>query len=384
MGNVIFQVVTFVNQRWIVKLAFLKEFLKGAGVITFLVYPVTSSAIQCDTVTPLKDNVMTIAASITVGADMPVGTVIYKAQYVADSYSHIKCNADTYSVENWLDYLNIPGADTGLNFPNVGKVYATNLPGLGVAVTGTGGNQTIPRREGIWNQRSSNGLGHAYYLQIVKTGDVSPGVLNGSSLPSIKSYAKAQAGYTGLPFDVIHLRFAGTINVISKTCKTPDVDVNLGRYEVTKYFKGKGSTTPWIDSSITLTDCPAFKGYYGRNNSSITIQGSGTTPSGTPDANSLSVSLKPVQQIVDATNGVMAVSAINGENVASGVGIQIGWGSASGSPTLFNFNESKNYSPPNDGRSSFKIPLAARYIQTDSVASPGRADGKAIFLINYY
>lgn len=340
-------------------------------------------AVQCNIETPLKDNVMTIAANITVGPDMPVGTVVYKAQYVADSYSHIKCNSDTYSVENWLDYLNIPGTDTGLNFPGIGKVYSTNLPGLGVAVTGTGNNQTIPRREAVWNQ-TGTGYGHAYYLQIIKTGNVSPGVLNGSSLPSVKSYAKAQAGYTGLPFDIIHLRFAGTINVISKTCKTPDVDVNLGKYEVTRYFKGKGSTTPWIDSSITLSDCPAFKGYYGSANRSVTIRGSGTTPSGSPDKNALSVSLKPVQSIIDATNGIMAVSSGNGNGVALGVGIQMGWGSASGTPVLFNFNDSKSYVPPNDGRTSFRIPLSARYIQTDQVVSPGRADGKVTFMINYY
>lgn len=366
------------------KLIVLKKILYGVGIITCLAYPTVGFAIQCSIVTPLKDDVMTIAANITVGPDIPVGTVVYKAQYVANGYSFIKCDAATYSVENWVDYLNIPGADTGLNFPGVGKVYATNLPGLGVAVTGTGNNQTLPRREATWTSDSGVGFGHAYYLQIVKTGDVSPGVLNGSSFPSVKSYAKAQAGYTGLPFDIIHLRFAGTINVISKTCKTPDIDVNLGKYEVTKYFKGKGSTTPWIDSSITLSDCPAFKGYYGRNNSSITIRGSGTTPSGTPDANSLSVSLKPVQQIIDAASGIMAVSSANGGNTALGVGIQIGWGSVSGAPTLFNFNENKNYAPPNDGRSSFQIPLAARYIQTDAAVSPGRADGKAVFVINYY
>lgn len=365
------------------KLIVLKNLLHGVGVITCLAYPVSGFAIQCKIATPLKDDVMTISANITVGPDMPVGTIVYKAQYVANGYSYINCDATTYNVENWLDYLSIPGADTGLSFSGIGKVYATNLPGLGVVVTGTGNGDTTPRRETAWTSNTT-GWGHAYYLQIVKTGDVSPGVLNGSSLPSVKSYAKAQAGYTGLPFDIIHLRFAGAINVISKTCKTPDVDVNLGKYEVTKYFKGKGSTTPWIDSSITLSDCPAFKGYYGNSNRSITISGSGTTPSGTPDANALSVSLKPVQQIIDATNGIMGVSSANGGNAALGVGIQIGWGSASGAPTLFNFNQSKNYAPPSDGRSSFQIPLAARYIQTDSAVSPGRADGKAVFVINYY
>lgn len=348
-----------------------------------IILPTTCfSVIKCDVAPSLKEDVMTISANITVGEDIPVGTVVYKAQYASNGYESINCNDADYSVENWVNYLNIPGADTGLNISGFGRIYSTNLPGLGVAVTGTGYGQIFPRREGVWKKNLS--IGHAYSLWIIKTGVVSPGMLNGSSLPSVRSYAAETVGYSGLPVDVLHLRFAGGINVIAKTCLTPDVDVDLGKYEITRYFKGKGSSTPWIDSSITLMDCPAFKGYYGRGNSSVSIVGNSTTPAGVPDANVLSVSIKPLQSIIDATNGTMAVSSASGGNAALGVGIQIGWGSASGNPEPFNLSKARTFSPPTDGRASFRIPLAARYIQTDNYVSPGQADGRAIFTINYY
>lgn len=361
-----------------------KKLIIGFGAVTSLACPLSSFAIECKAARQLQDDVMTLSGDITVGEDVPVGTVVYKARYVTQTYTGVHCDA-AFNLENWIDYLNIPGAYTGLELGGVGKVYATNLPGLGAAVTGDN-NGVTPRLETyLKNDKAGEATtGHAYFIKIVKIGNVSPGVLQGTSLPSIHSYIKSKAGYSGLPVDIIRLRFSGGLNIVSKTCKTPDFDVSLGKYEINKYFKGNGSVTPWIDSSITLSDCPVFKGYYGNKNHSINISGSGTTPSGIPDANSLSVSLKPVQQIIDAANGVMAVSSAYGGNTALGVGIQIGWGSASGDPTLFNFNESKNFAPPNDGRSSFKIPLAARYIQTDTAVSPGRADGKAVFVINYY
>ncbi len=42
------------------------------------------------------------------------------------------------------------------------------------------------------------------------------------------------------------------------------------------------------------------------------------------------------------------------------------------------------YTPANSGVSAVRIPMAARYIQQSAQVTPGRADGKAVFLINYY
>ncbi|VXC43835.1 hypothetical protein YERSI8AC_10159 [Enterobacterales bacterium 8AC] len=39
---------------------------------------------------------------------------------------------------------------------------------------------------------------------------------------------------------------------------------------------------------------------------------------------------------------------------------------------------------PKDGSRIIRIPVAARYIQTAAKLTPGKAHGKAVFLINYY
>jgi type 1 fimbria pilin len=68
---------------------------------------------------------------------------------------------------------------------------------------------------------------------------------------------------------------------------------------------------------------------------------------------------------------------------ATGVGIQIAAGD-SGNPVLFNFAQERKQALPKDGTTTLKVPLVARYIQTEDRVTPGRADGKVTFTINYY
>lgn len=39
---------------------------------------------------------------------------------------------------------------------------------------------------------------------------------------------------------------------------------------------------------------------------------------------------------------------------------------------------------PKDGSPTIRVQLSARYIQTDTLATAGRADGNVVFTINYY
>ncbi len=39
---------------------------------------------------------------------------------------------------------------------------------------------------------------------------------------------------------------------------------------------------------------------------------------------------------------------------------------------------------PKDGSPTIRVPLAVRYIQTASAPTPGKANGKVVFTINYY
>ena len=99
--------------------------------------------------------------------------------------------------------------------------------------------------------------------------------------------------------------------------------------------------------------------------------------------NSIGVRLTPATSVIDATNGIMAIdSTVSG--AASGVGIQLGWGLSSQTPTLFNFSTEQTMTLPKDGSTTLRVPLSARYIQTATTVSPGKANGKVTFTINYY
>jgi type 1 fimbria pilin len=68
---------------------------------------------------------------------------------------------------------------------------------------------------------------------------------------------------------------------------------------------------------------------------------------------------------------------------ATGVGIQIASGNTSINNS-FNFAQERTQALPKDGTTTLKVPLVARYIQTEDRVTPGRADGKVTFTINYY
>ncbi len=142
---------------------------------------------------------------------------------------------------------------------------------------------------------------------------------------------------------------------------------------------------PWVSSSIRLTNCSAaFSGYYDVNNSSVALSGNGVLPEGTRNFNALNLTLTPQSAILDAANGIMAVSSSDDAPAAQGIGIQIARGNPTGTPRIFNFLSTYDTYPALGAVGTVNIPLSARYIRTGNDLKPGRADGKVTFTINYY
>lgn len=334
------------------------------------------------------DTVTLNGGMITVGDDLPDGTVIYNAQYRADGHVYMICEPDDYYLSNWVDYESTPMPLSSWASGSLGgKVYQTNVPGVGALVTGLTSYGSIsgalfPRIESSFTLNLT-GKGHGYQLWLIKTGPVSAGMINGAILPTVKSYVPATPGYTGLPMTVGTLRFAGSINIVKGTCSASDVTVELGRHDLTE-FSGVGSTTAWKDAAIILTNCSQFHGTYGSSNSTVQVTGSGSLPTGTPNGNTFNVYLQPTSdEVLDASRGILNISAPNGKTAAVGFGIEIGWGKAAGSPTTFDFNSAKSFAAPSNGNPIIAIPLAARYIQTQSQVMPGIANGRVTFIVDY-
>lgn len=324
-----------------------------------------------------------INTSITVGADTPNGTVIYRSNIIPDKYSGITCDQPISGVPVILDVSNPKTALTPWNTPPFGgSVYATSVPGIGVV--GWRKQQGTPvQTDTLSNtQPGDTLLSTGFALSFIKIGDIAPGEVQLSLVPNMTLDIPSLPGYSGFPINLGKVSFTGTLHVVSQTCQTPDVNVDLGQRELRQYFKGIGSATPWVDSSITLQDCPRFYGTYDDNHYQESWDGE--APTGSPGENLLTVKITPNSDIIDATNGIMALESSDNDRSALGVGIQIGWGEAGNSPVPFNFMLPQQFDLPNSGVSSFRIPLAARYIQTEQAIAPGRGDAKATFLISYY
>lgn len=360
--------------------------------------PQALAVVTCAVPDPIVTTLPIVPQNITAGPDIPNGTVIYSGRFTQQGLVRVNCISTVVPDSGVVNkYLKIKSTSMPLSsYQGSGRhqyIYETGVPGIGIAVWkgGAGVTENIPTLVSPYtiNVKYASGtsttLDSSFSFGLIKTGDISPGVVNGANFPVVIS-TLSNGSNMNMPEDatLATVAFSGVINVTSQTCTTPDVKVELGVYEKSKYFKGKGSTTAWKDASIHLTNCPRFHGYYafGGKEVEITENGEQTIPAVT--ANVLDLSIQPTTQILDSANGVMAVSAAGSDVAATGVGIQFGRGLVSGTPVPFNFAGPNRYTPPADGNPSYTIPLVARYIQTESDITPGRADGKAVFTINYY
>ncbi|ALX93602.1 MULTISPECIES: fimbrial protein [Serratia] len=356
---------------------------------------------------PRTDTVQLSPPAISAGTDIPVGTVIYQGRWISGEtgLSVMKC-ASAVDTSMWfniawsIDQAPMPLANWS-GSPFAGAVYQTNIPGVGVAISRSPDSEAFILGQPFYrfpSDTSSPVTGGSYepyltsrdiYVSLIKIGTIAPGnyILDSAKLPTPSisiTNPLSHPATTGLPIKAYIVKLQGQLTVSAQTCTTPDVNVNLGSFDINKNFTGRGATTPWVDASIALTNCPTFFGFYNVANSTLMFDytlGGGKVANSTN--NSIGVRLTPTTSVIDAANGIMAIdSSVSG--AAAGVGIQIGWGNSSQTPTLFNFAGEQTLTLPKDGSPTIRVPLAARYIQTATSVSPGKANGKVVFTINYY
>lgn len=325
--------------------------------------------------------------NITAGPELPLGTILYKMKVSQEPEARIICQDGLFGNQ----YLTMDNAPEPLSSwtgsPYSGAVYETGVPGIGVTIWSTiGGGESVTLSNPVFVWRVSQAsielpVSIPIMIAFIKTGNIQPGAINGANLPSLSIEQRSDDPTTiGLPAKPITLRFTGQINISSASCATPDVNVDLGAWD-TNVFKGIGSATEWRDASIIMEQCPQFYGYIGNGNM---IEGStnGSVSLPTMTSNTLSYKLTPVTPIINSAEGIFEIEKING-NEATGVGIQIASGTP-GSNSMFDLNSTQNMTTPNTSNNEMKIPLVARYIQQESNVTPGTANGKVTFLINYY
>ncbi|ALX93599.1 oxidoreductase [Serratia fonticola] len=337
---------------------------------------------------------------ISAGADIPIGTIIFQGNWIGSQTPLIECVHDgipnAYSTA--FSVIQAPLPLSALNTgPFAGAVYQTNIPGVGVAVSrgsaGPGVKLGSPLRRAEEIVMTAGGTidyqNATRYVTLIKIGELTPGSysISAAGFPSIRDdmvNSLTDRAIQGLPIELSQATFQGNLTVSTQTCITPDVVVDMGSHDIRQKFNGMNSTTPWVDASISLTNCPTFFGFYNQSNSTLMMDFNTKAPIVSPSiSNSIGLRLTPTSNVIDGTNGVMAIDTTR-PDAASGVGIQIGWGDSSQMPTPFDFALEKTVTLPKDGSRTIRIPLSARYIQTAANPTPGLANGKVTFTINYY
>lgn len=337
---------------------------------------------------------------ISAGADIPIGTIIFQGKWLGTQTPLIDCVydgiANAYSTAFSISQAPLPlsGLNTG---PFAGAVYQTNIPGVGVAVSrssaGPGAKLGSPvHRDGELVMTAGGTIDYQLatrYVTLIKIGELMPGSysISAAGFPAVRDdmvNSLTDRPIQGLPIELSQATFQGNLTVSTQTCTTPDVIVDMGSHDIREKFRGINSTSPWVDASISLTNCPTFFGFYNQSNSTLMMDFNTGAGIVSPSINnSIGVRLTPTGSVIDAANGVMAIDSTL-PDAASGVGIQIGWGDSGQTPTPFNFAAEQTVTLPKDGSTTIRIPLAARYIQTEANPTPGKADGKAVFTLNYY
>lgn len=310
---------------------------------------------------------------LSLSNDTPDGTLLYQQQ-ILPSFSQRTQKCETAGQYNFFMYpynfipasLDWSGSvimpDGGYMTIPLGYVYETGVPGVGFAISmlspSDGGYVFVPPVPIIDCISDSCSLQANYskasmFFSLIKTGPVSPGIISAANIPIFNVSFGQSFGL----FDVYRASFTGSIDVTLPTCITPDYTVNLGKIP-TAVFSGRGSASPWVQADINLTNC------------------------GSVDQNNKwSISLAPVNGVIDSDNGIMSVDT--GASEATGVGIQISSGDVStADANIVNF--ALPLEGAFNGSGSFTIPLSARYIQANERVTAGPANGKLIYTISYF
>lgn len=346
-----------------------------------------------------------ISGTISVGEDMPVGSVIYQALYTSKVAGAPVCHwpdggwtSTILNLPYTINLASIPRPVVpGVLNPKGGLVYETNVPGIGVSYLVTP-SKTLPYESNLYNSATTDlnpeftGQGSILKitLQLIKTAEFNSGTVDASTFSSVSTIfndpTMLNPGnvFSGFPMQLFLLSFSGQVQVVKSTCQvvTENIVVDLGSHETTA-FNGVGSTTEWKDASIKLTGCSGFTpGYFPSNNYTVKITGPGDFSAGTPSSNRVAVTISPASTSLSDNEGIIALTS--SPDSAQGIGIQIGYTNNGGTTTPLPLSIEMNFAPPAGNASTMEIPLFARYIQTENSVVPGKADGAVVYLINYY
>ncbi|WP_223997674.1 fimbrial protein [Burkholderia gladioli] len=331
----------------------------------------TAFAYYCTGTNQTVSIVMPTAVTIT--TDMQVGTLL-TSWVSSPAANYLHCNVGLSRTVMGFGFRPISiSQKTNTTVKNsntysrggITTVWKTNLAGIGIAVVvrpisdlsncnlifsdiGKPTPGQAPWVGPFCNSTGSFDIGGQVQVALVKTGAIQPGVVSMGAIAEGKEYV-ASTSDSGNPISISFAITSTTINVAG--CTTPDVKVDMHSYQQS-IFKGVGSSTSPVSFSVKVNSCPS--GFQ-----------------------SIGYQFNPTSQVVDATNGVIALTP---DSTASGIGIKIT--DANDKPLLYNSTYSlSEYNTSTGG--SYTIPLKASYYQISPTVNPGSANAAIVYILNY-
>jgi type 1 fimbria pilin len=321
---------------------------------------------------PINSALALRVGQITVGRDLPIGSEVYRQTFDAHGSRSIICTPGSDEITlKYSVHMSSPP------LPVAGNIYPTNLSGIGVQFS------DAENRPFSLSTRSLNCPGpdtcvfqshdqQTFTLSLIKvSANVEVGAISGAALPVVDiSY-----DVKGHQLPLRKVRLSGQLRVVSQTCQTSNVQVNLGTHSVREFERT--ASLPWQDFAIVLSHCPAFHGYYSVASASLGRDG-------VLNSNKISFQIDPTQPAVSSSEGILSLTSYDRAEVkaAEGIGLQIA--NDNGHPIKLSvLLDSGIHLRPQDGGSYF-IRLKARYIKSgNGIVQSGPANSTAIFTINY-
>lgn len=318
-------------------------------------------------------NIANLSGSLTVGPNVGIGVEIYRATYYGGPQNDVTCTAGR--LDRIRQYTSLPYRASGYVHPRYGTVYETNVPGVGVAVWFNGRpfpdlmeDSVVPDPGVIFSYFPVQ----SYDVSLIKIGPISAGVVTGISLPQF------EYRMTGVNRNVLLWsgRVQGSLNIVSRTCSTSDVPIDLGTHQVSE-IPAVGSTTGWVNVPVVLRNCPGFYGRYRGNLTTGNVQ----TPNGRNN-NLIRYRVDPLTAVANRTQSVMALQNDGVNLTATGIGIQMG--TAAQDSVGFNTMRDADLALTEVNNAQYTIMLRARYYRLTGAASSGQANGAATITLEYY
>jgi len=272
--------------------------------------------------------------SVIVQRDSPPGTVLSSVSVAYSSGAILGCTTP------WTEVGKIT-AFTSLSAIN--NVYNTNVNGVGIKITGT--TKTFNY---VYNSPGNNYLagGYNYKAQLIKT---SSGAVSGGNITTgifATTYIAESQSY--------HIDLAiggGTIIPVACSLTTPNLTFPIGDVLASSFGSSIGTTPAGAQNTQNLgLNCDS-----GAN---------------------INVALNGTQNPDVGTTSVLALTNQGSADVAKGVGVQILY---NGSPLVLNNRIVMKRS--SGGQETF--PITARYYQTKTAVTTGKANASATLDLTY-